>query len=156
MAKRTSFFTTLTRPTAPQIPGSVSGEGCTSGGARLPAVSDLALDHAGTDGRLRAMSDPRHRAAFPGSGLRSRRRSAQLDRERSADEEGADSARHGVGHMPKYLIEQDLRDKRLISITGRHLRRTSLQRREAPHGPIANRLWSYIEEQAPAFVEAIS
>jgi hypothetical protein len=29
------------------------------------------------------------------------------------------------------------------------------RRREAPHGPIAQRLWRYIEEQAPAFVEAI-
>ena len=29
------------------------------------------------------------------------------------------------------------------------------RRREAPHGAIANRLWSYIGEQAPAFVRAI-
>jgi hypothetical protein len=28
--------------------------------------------------------------------------------------------------------------------------------REAPHGPIANRLWRYIEEQTPAFAKAIS
>src|SRR6266436_1660916 len=67
----------------------------------------------------------------------------------------------GWGHMPKYLVEQDLRHKRLINITGRHLRGgqadiVAARRREAPHGPIANRLWSYIEEQAPAFVEAIS
>jgi hypothetical protein len=61
--------------------------------------------------------------------------------------------------MPKYLVEQDLRDKRLLNITGRHLRGGQADivaaGREAPHGPIANRLWSYIEEQAPAFVEAI-
>src|SRR6266436_4410655 len=67
----------------------------------------------------------------------------------------------GWGHMPKYLVEQDLRHKRLINITGRHLRGgqadiVAARRREAPDGPIANRLWSYIEEQAPAFVEAIS
>jgi DNA-binding transcriptional LysR family regulator len=67
----------------------------------------------------------------------------------------------GWGHMPKYLVEQDLRHKRLINITGRHLRGgqadiVAARRREAPHGPIANRLWRYIEEQAPAFVEAIN
>jgi DNA-binding transcriptional LysR family regulator len=66
----------------------------------------------------------------------------------------------GWGHMPKYLIDQDLRDKRLLSIAGRYLKGgqvdvVAARRREAPHGPIANRLWSYIEEQAPAFVQAI-
>lgn len=66
----------------------------------------------------------------------------------------------GWGHMPRYLVEQDLRDKRLLDITGRHLRGghvdlVAARRREAPHGPIANRLWHYIEEQAPAFVEAV-
>jgi DNA-binding transcriptional LysR family regulator len=67
----------------------------------------------------------------------------------------------GWGHMPKYLVEHDLRQKRLINITGRHLRGgradiVAARRREAPHGPIADRLWSYIEEEAPAFVKAIS
>jgi DNA-binding transcriptional LysR family regulator len=66
----------------------------------------------------------------------------------------------GWGHMPRYLVEQDLRKKRLIDITGRHLKGgqaelVAARRREAPHGPIANRLWRYIEEQAPAFVKAI-
>src|SRR5215470_439098 len=66
----------------------------------------------------------------------------------------------GWGHMPIYLIEQDLRDKRLVDISGRHLRGgqvdvVAARRREAPHGPIAHRLWRYIEEQASAFVEAI-
>jgi DNA-binding transcriptional LysR family regulator len=66
----------------------------------------------------------------------------------------------GWGHMPKYLIDQDIHDKRLLSITGRHLKGgqvdvVAARRREAPHGPIANRLWSHIEEQAPAFVQAI-
>jgi DNA-binding transcriptional LysR family regulator len=63
----------------------------------------------------------------------------------------------GWGHMPRYLVEQDLREKRLLDITGRHLRGgrvevVAARRRDAPHGPIANRLWSYIQEQAPTFV----
>jgi hypothetical protein len=52
-------------------------------------------------------------------------------------------------------------DKRLLDITGKHLRGgtaeiVAARRREVPHGPIANQLWSYIEERAKAFVEAIS
>jgi DNA-binding transcriptional LysR family regulator len=67
----------------------------------------------------------------------------------------------GWGHMPEYLIDQDLRDKRLLSITGKHLKGGEVEvvaarRREAPHGPIASRLWSYIEEQAQTFVQTIS
>jgi DNA-binding transcriptional LysR family regulator len=66
----------------------------------------------------------------------------------------------GWGHMPKYVVEEDLRDKRLVNISGRHLRGgqadiVAARQREVPHGPIAHRLWRYIEEQAPAFVEAI-
>jgi hypothetical protein len=62
--------------------------------------------------------------------------------------------------MPKYLVEQDVRDGRLLDITGRHLRGgqadiVAARRREVPHGPIANRLWRYIEEQAPAFGQAV-
>jgi DNA-binding transcriptional LysR family regulator len=67
----------------------------------------------------------------------------------------------GWGHMPRYLVDQDLRKKRLLDISGRHLKGGRLEvvaarRRDAPHGPIANRLWSYIEAQTPAFAEAIS
>src|SRR5215472_14607981 len=66
----------------------------------------------------------------------------------------------GWGHMPKFLIEEDLRDGRLIDITGRHLKGGSAEivaarRRDAPHGPIATRLWHYIEEQVPAFAQAV-
>jgi DNA-binding transcriptional LysR family regulator len=67
----------------------------------------------------------------------------------------------GWGHMPKFLIDQDLREKRLLDITGKHLRGgtaeiVAARRRETPHGPIANQLWSYIGERAKTFVEAIS
>jgi len=66
----------------------------------------------------------------------------------------------GWGHMPRYLVEQDLRKKRLLDITGKHLKGgrvevVAARRREAPHGPIANRLWRYVEEEAAAFVDAI-
>jgi DNA-binding transcriptional LysR family regulator len=64
----------------------------------------------------------------------------------------------GWGHMPKFLIEQDLRKKRLLDISGKHLRGgmteiVAARRREAPFGPIASRLWRYIGEQAKAFVD---
>jgi DNA-binding transcriptional LysR family regulator len=67
----------------------------------------------------------------------------------------------GWGHMPRYLVDQDLRKKRLLDISGRHLKGgrfevVAARRRDAPHGPIANRLWSYIEAQTRAFAEAIS
>jgi DNA-binding transcriptional LysR family regulator len=60
----------------------------------------------------------------------------------------------GWGHMPRYLIEQDLRDRRLLAITGRYFKGgqadiVAARRRNISHGPIANRLWRYIEEQAP-------
>ena len=60
----------------------------------------------------------------------------------------------GWGHMPRYLIEQDLRDGCLLDITGRYFKGgqadiVAARRRNVSHGPIANRLWRYIEEQAP-------
>lgn len=66
----------------------------------------------------------------------------------------------GWGHMPKFLIAADLRAKRLIDISGHHLKGGRLElvaarRRAAPHGPIAYRLWRYIAEQAGAFVKAV-
>lgn len=62
----------------------------------------------------------------------------------------------GWGHMPKYLVEQDLRGKRLIDISGRYLKGgqtevVAARLRAAPHGPIAQRLWSYVQQQAKAF-----
>jgi DNA-binding transcriptional LysR family regulator len=61
----------------------------------------------------------------------------------------------GWGHMPRYLVEQNLRDGSLLPITGRHLRggRAELvaaRRRDTPHGPVANRLWQYLRDQAQA------
>ena len=66
----------------------------------------------------------------------------------------------GWGHMPKYLVEQDLRQKRLLDVSGRHLKGgvadlVAARRRETPHGPIANRLWRFIEDQARAFGKTV-
>jgi DNA-binding transcriptional LysR family regulator len=59
----------------------------------------------------------------------------------------------GWGHMPKYLIEQDLRSKRLLDISGRHLKGNQVElvaarRRGVAHGPIANRLWRHVGESS--------
>jgi DNA-binding transcriptional LysR family regulator len=57
------------------------------------------------------------------------------------------------GHMPDFLIEEELRDGRLLSIGGRHLKGgqlgiTAARRRDLPHGPIASLLWRHIEAQS--------
>jgi DNA-binding transcriptional LysR family regulator len=66
----------------------------------------------------------------------------------------------GWGHMPGFLIEQDLRAGRLLSIAGRHLRggRAELvaaRRADPPHGPVADRLWRYIPERAAGLSAAL-
>jgi DNA-binding transcriptional LysR family regulator len=63
----------------------------------------------------------------------------------------------GWGHMPRYLIDQNLRDGSLLPITGRHLRGGQVElvaarRRNTPHGPIANRLWQFIGDQAAEII----
>jgi DNA-binding transcriptional LysR family regulator len=65
----------------------------------------------------------------------------------------------GWGHMPRYLIEQNLRDGSLLPITGRHFRGGQVElvaarRRNTPHGPIANRLWQFIGDQAAEIIPA--
>jgi DNA-binding transcriptional LysR family regulator len=65
------------------------------------------------------------------------------------------------GHMPRFLIEEELRDGRLESIAGRHFpgsveRLVAARRRDRPHGPVATRLWSYIQERGPALLKGKS
>jgi len=65
------------------------------------------------------------------------------------------------GHLHDCLIERELRDGRLLSIAGRHLRGgrielTAARRRDLVHGPVANRLWRHIEERAATFTVARS
>ncbi len=67
----------------------------------------------------------------------------------------------GWGHLPRYMIEPNLRDGSLIAITGNYFKggRSELvaaRRREMPHGPVANRLWQFIADQAARMVPAES
>lgn len=60
----------------------------------------------------------------------------------------------GWGHLPRFLIEEELRDGRLRSIAGRHLpgrveELVAARRSDRPHGPVANRLWDHLRRQAP-------
>ncbi|MCK1323535.1 LysR family transcriptional regulator [Bradyrhizobium sp. 156] len=61
----------------------------------------------------------------------------------------------GWGHLPRFLIEEELRDGRLNSIAGSHMpgRISELvvaRRSDRPHGPIANALWEHILREASA------
>jgi DNA-binding transcriptional LysR family regulator len=67
----------------------------------------------------------------------------------------------GWGHMPGFLVADELRSGRLLSIAGRHLRGGSgeivaARRRDRPQGPVATRLWRFIAEEAPAMRAALS
>jgi len=66
----------------------------------------------------------------------------------------------GWGHMPTFLIGEEVNDGRLLSIAGRHLRGgtgeiVAARRIDRPHGPVANRLWHYIEAEAPNLRAAV-
>jgi DNA-binding transcriptional LysR family regulator len=57
------------------------------------------------------------------------------------------------GHMPSHLVAADLKEHRLVSLEGRHLRGATLKhyaarRRDDAHGPVAQRLWMQLLEQA--------
>jgi DNA-binding transcriptional LysR family regulator len=63
---------------------------------------------------------------------------------------------HGMawGHLPRFMIEQELRDGCLLSIAGRHFpgvieELVAARRRDRPHGPAATRLWEFLEQHAP-------
>lgn len=56
----------------------------------------------------------------------------------------------GWGHMPRFLVEEELADGRLLSIAGNHFRESVIplvvaRRRDTPHGPIARKLWTYFD-----------
>lgn len=57
------------------------------------------------------------------------------------------------GHLPDFLVREDLRNGRLQSLTGRHLHGIAIdivaaRLRTAPHGVVANRFWAYLEHLA--------
>ncbi|WNG44732.1 LysR family transcriptional regulator [Archangium minus] len=63
---------------------------------------------------------------------------------------------HGMawGHLPRFMVDAELRDGRLLSITGRHFpgvieELVAARRRDRPHGPVANRLWDFLARHAP-------
>jgi DNA-binding transcriptional LysR family regulator len=62
----------------------------------------------------------------------------------------------GWGHLPGFLVAQELRDGRLVSLAGQHLRRhraelVAARRRDRPHGPVADSLWRFLAEERGTF-----
>jgi DNA-binding transcriptional LysR family regulator len=65
----------------------------------------------------------------------------------------------GWGHMPRFLVEEELADGRLLSIAGKHFRESAIplvvaRRRDKPHGPVARRLWRQFETMAGTYATA--
>jgi DNA-binding transcriptional LysR family regulator len=62
----------------------------------------------------------------------------------------------GWGRLPRFLIDEELGDGRLVSIAGRHIRPNAVElrfvrRRAAVPGPVAERLWRVLgRSSAPA------
>lgn len=57
------------------------------------------------------------------------------------------------GHLPRFMIEDELREGRLLSIAGAsfpgvEIALVAARRRDRPHGPVANRLWYHIGTHA--------
>ncbi|MCC8451061.1 LysR family transcriptional regulator [Streptomyces rochei] len=69
---------------------------------------------------------------------------------------------HGMawGHLPRFLIESELRDGTLLSIAGRHFpgvveELSAARRRDRPHGPVADQLWDFLARHAPLLRPAL-
>jgi DNA-binding transcriptional LysR family regulator len=65
------------------------------------------------------------------------------------------------GHLPDFLIDEELRDGRLLSFASKHFpgrmeEVVAARMRERPHGPVANALWSYIASTAPMNAATLS
>ena len=65
------------------------------------------------------------------------------------------------GHMPTFLVADELSEGRLLSIAGRHLRGgtgdiVAARRSDQPHGPVAGRLWRYLEAEARGVRRAVA
>ncbi|MEB8339560.1 LysR family transcriptional regulator [Streptomyces endophyticus] len=63
---------------------------------------------------------------------------------------------HGMawGHVPRFMIETELRNGSLISIAGRHFpgvveELSAARRRDRPHGPVADQLWDFLARHTP-------
>lgn len=62
---------------------------------------------------------------------------------------------HGLawGHLPRHLVEKDLADGRLLDLSnaqlpGRRVDLVAARRRDRSHGPVAQRLWRFLQEFA--------
>lgn len=60
------------------------------------------------------------------------------------------------GHLPRFMIEDEMRAGRLLSVAGEHfpgvdIELVAARRRDRPQGPVANRLWDHIQARAPSF-----
>ncbi|TFW18764.1 LysR family transcriptional regulator [Massilia arenosa] len=58
------------------------------------------------------------------------------------------------GHLPRFLIENELRSGKLVSLAGRHLPGSvedlvAARRADRPHGPVAQKLWDHIRAHGP-------
>ncbi|WP_088137986.1 LysR family transcriptional regulator [Achromobacter xylosoxidans] len=67
----------------------------------------------------------------------------------------------GWGHMPRFLIEDELHDGSLLSIANRHLpgsveELVAARRTDRAQGPVSNRLWRYLQDAAPALRRALA
>jgi len=66
----------------------------------------------------------------------------------------------GWGHLPRYLVEDELRDGRLLSISNPHMpgsveELVAARRTDRPQGPVSNRLWRHLQDAAPALRRAL-
>jgi len=67
----------------------------------------------------------------------------------------------GWGHMPRFLIDDELRDGSLLSIANRHLpgsveELVAARRTDRAQGPVSNRLWQALQDAAPALRRALA
>ena len=61
---------------------------------------------------------------------------------------------HGLawGHLPRFMIDAELREGRLLSMAGKHFPGVvedlvAARRSDSPHGPVANALWDFLQRQ---------
>ena len=59
----------------------------------------------------------------------------------------------GWGHLPDFMIQDELRSGRLLALSGKHfaggkVELVAARRLEISHGPVSERLWRYIRDQA--------
>jgi DNA-binding transcriptional LysR family regulator len=52
------------------------------------------------------------------------------------------------GHLPRFMIDAELRDGRLLPVAGRHFpgaveELSAVRRRDRPHGPVTDQLWDW-------------